>query len=187
MKIGRLAGYVGAGLLATSCTMTKPAPEKALEHAAKYLKGTEVSVAQRRVLSLPSNESYNRSHDIFYWDSLLSVNREKEYFQLGKQHITDSVNGIHKRKPIFQMPIEPKLDQKSSSILDSIKNEVAKYCTGEEFLKLEKNAPHREIGAKWGTSDNITTHYLGELAIKGAERKGFYDGMAAERKNIAGK
>ena len=85
MNIGKIAGYVGVGLLTASCTMKKPATEKAIEHASKYLKGSELYVAETKALNLPIKDNHNYSHDIFYWDSLLSVNREKEYKDLGKK------------------------------------------------------------------------------------------------------
>ena len=182
MNIGKIAGYIGAGLLTASCTMKKPASEKALEHASKYLKGSELFVAEERARNLPSIDSHNYSQDIFYWDSLLSVNREKEYKNLGKKYIEEGASGKYNRKPLFIMPLEPNKTQKGKSILDSIKRVVSSYYTGEEFLKLEKNAPRSDFGAKWGTNDNLKTHYYGELAIKGAERKGFSDGLNEARK-----
>ena len=48
MNIGKIAGYIGAGLLTASCTMKKPAAEKALEHTSKYLKGSELFVAEKK-------------------------------------------------------------------------------------------------------------------------------------------
>ena len=126
---------------------------------------------------MPSTDTHDYSHDIFYWDSLLSVNREKEYKDLGKKHVIDNANGNYSRKPRFILPLKPNTTQKGKSILDSIKGIVSTYYTGEEFLKLEKNAPKADFGAKWGTNNNMQTHYYGELAIKGAERKGFNDGL----------
>lgn len=184
MNIGKIVGYIGAGLLTASCTMKKTATEKAIEHTSKYIKGSELFVAEKKAWNLPSIDSHNYAHDIFYWDSLLSVNREKEYKDLGKKHIQDSLNGNHRRIPHFVMPLEPNTTQKGKTILDSIKGIVSSYYTGEEFLKLEKNAPRADFGAKWGTNDNMRTHYFGELAIKGAERKGFHDGLNEARKEL---
>ncbi len=184
MNIGKVTAYIGAGLLTASCTIKQPAREKALEHASKYIRGSELVAAQGRASKVNSCDFMNYSRDIFYWDSLLSVNREKEFKQLGKQHIIDSANHNYSRKPFFIMPIEPNVKQKGEKILDSIKGEVAKYYSGEEMLKLEKNAPKGAYGSKWGTNDNQVTHYYGELAIKGAERKGFHDGLNEARKEL---
>ena len=184
MKLGKISGIVGAGLLAASCNMQKPATQRALEHAAKYLKGHEVAVAKGKVLNFHIHDYVDNSQDIFYWDSLLSVNREKQYREVGKQYIKDSIANKNQRKPIFKMPIEPDINKGTKGRLDSIKLEVSKYYTGKEFIDLETNAPNNGVMVKFGTIDNQITHYYGELAIKGAERKGFLDGANAERNNI---
>lgn len=184
MNIGKVTAYIGAGLLAASCTVKQPARVQALEHASKYLRGSELVAAEGRAGKINTSDVMDYSRDIFYWDSLLSINREKEFNQLGRQHVLDSANHNYTRKQFFIMPIEPNVKQKGERILDSIKGEVAEYYTGEEMLKLEKNAPNGAFGAKWGTNDNQVTHYYGELAIKGAERKGFNDGLNEARKEL---
>ena len=75
------------------------------------------------------------------------------------------------------------MSQNEKTIVDSIKTEVAKYYSGSEMLNLERKAPQHYSG-KYGTRDNYITHYYGTLAIKGAERKGFNDGMISERKKL---
>lgn len=183
MRITRLAGYIGAGMMAVSCSV-KPASEKALEHASKYLKGSELVVAEDRAAKITKTEAMNYSHDIFYWDSLLSVNREKEFINKGKQYVLDGVNGKLQRKEVFSMPIQPSVAQSGESILFNAKKEVAKYYTGEEFLALERKAPNNSTGNKWGTSENYRTHYFGELSIVGAERRGYYKGIQIARDSI---
>lgn len=181
MKLGKIATYIGAGLLAVSCSVKKPASEKALAHASNYLKGTEIVMAEKKAWNIPSLDNMNYSHDIFYWDSLLSVNREKEFFKKGQQYANDSINGKQANRPEFSVTqIEPEAKTNSyHHTIDSIKLEVAKYYSGRDFLNLEQRAPHNSFGAKWGTNENARTHYYGLLSIKGAERKGFEDGVAS--------
>jgi len=181
MRLNKISAYIGAGLVAASCTMKKPASEKAMEHAAKYLTGIELCVAENNAGKISVSEVMNYSNDIFYWDSLLSVKKENEYKQLGKKHIQDSLDGRYRRRSFYNLKVKPRIDQDGKQICDSIKKEVAKYCTGKEYLKLKKNAPNNSYGNKWGTSDNLVTHYFGELAIRGAERKGFEEGVKEAR------
>ena len=182
MRIAKIAGYVGAGLLSASCNF-KPATEKALEHASKYLTGSELVVAEGKAWNIAAKDNMNYSPNIFYWDSLLSVNKGKEFFENGKKYIKDSVAGNFKRRVPVHLYMEPDLTQDGKTIVDSIKKEVAKYHTGEEMLSLERKAP-KEYSEKWGTRDNQVTHYYGTLAVRGAERKGFNDGMISERKKL---
>ena len=183
MRINRVAGYIGAGLMAVSCSV-KPATEKALEHASKFLKGSELVVAEERAAKITKTEAMNYSHDIFYWDSLLSVNREKEFVNKGKQYVQDGANGKLQRKEVFSMPMNPNTEQSGESILSNAKKEVAKYYTGEEFLALERKAPNNSSGNKWGTSENYRTHYFGELSVAGAERRGYYKGIQLARDSL---
>lgn len=183
MKTSRIAGYVGAGLLAVSCNMQKPATTKALEHASKYLTGTELVVAEGRASKITKESYTDYSGPIFYWDSLLSVNREKEFYEKGKQHVKDSVAGKYNRKPLFQMPLKPDESQKAETIRDSVKKLVSHYYSGYEMLKLEQKEPPT-VWTKYGVNRSHVTQYYGSLGIAGAERKGFQEGLAAERKNI---
>jgi hypothetical protein len=82
------------------------------------------------------------------------------------------------------MPVSPNTNQSGKSILDSVKSQVANYYSGEEFLALERKAPNNPYYCKWGTSDNFSTHYLGEMSIKGAERKGFNKGVQIARDSV---
>lgn len=184
MRIGKIASYIGIGLVTASCSVKKPAQEKALDQAAKYLKGHELVIAEQRALQQPHKESHICSQDIFYWDSLLAVNREKEYKQLGKQYIKDSIDGVYKRKPFFKLPIDDNIKQKGLEIVDSIKKEVSRYYSGEDILKLERKAPKQEGSSKYGLNDNAQTHYLGMIGVAGAERKGFETGLAEARKSL---
>lgn len=58
----------------------------------------------------------------------------------------------------------------------------AKYYLGTAFLKLERKAPKNFYGEEWGTCDNQITHYYGNFAVKGAERRGFCDGLSCVQK-----
>lgn len=184
MKISRTMGCVVTGLLMTACDAGKPVNQRALEHSAKYLNGIEYVVAKDNASKIFKKDYVDASKDIFYWDSIVSVNKEKEAFQKGIKYIKDSLAGIYKRKPLFNMPLKPDVSKSAREILAESKKEASKYYSGQEMLTLEKKAPNADWYIKHGTSDNYTVHYLGQLTIVGAERKGYNEGLQFARDSL---
>lgn len=185
MKLSKIAAYTGAGLLTVSCNVKEP-HIKALKHASKYLKGSELVVAEEKAQQIIRKDITNHAAQIFYWDSLLSVNKEKDSFKKGIEYIKDSVNGNVKRKLPIHISAELDTDKTEKEILGNIKKEVAEYYSREEFLDLERKAP-KYFGSEFSTNEGYVTHYYGTLAVQGAERKGFNEGLVEGRKKFCGK
>lgn len=187
MKLNRVGAYICSALMTVSCHNNyKPATDKALEQASKYLRGTELVVAEEKASYIAQKDGTMYVNQIFYWDSVLCVNKEQEAFKKGVQHIKDSMAGNYRRKLPLQISLEPKTHQKTKRIVDSVKKEVSQYCNGEEMLNLERKAPKVDNN-RYLTTDGYVTHYFGTLAIQGAERKGFNDGLIEGRKKLGTK
>lgn len=187
MKLNRVGAYICSAIMSMSCHNNyKPTSEKAIEHASKYLTGTELVVAQEKARYIVPKDGTMYVNQIFYWDSLLCINKEKEGFQKGVQQIQDSLNGNYRRKLPIQVTSEPKTDQTNKQIADSVKKEVSQYYSGEEMLELEKKAPDPG-NDRYKTNEGHVTHYFGALATKGAERKGFREGLVNGRKQLGRK
>lgn len=189
MKINKISGYMLAGLMAVSCGRPSGS-EKAIGLAGKYLDGKEINIALNNIGKIRSKtynrgSSVNMQNTIYYWDSITAVNKEKEGFKAGYQMIKDSIEGRSYRKPYFELTldgdtfVEKVAEEDNYFLLEEVRGRASKYYSGDEFLKLKQDEP--SIKMVTGNYRNILTDYFGNLAIEGAERKGFLEGAQSAR------
>lgn len=183
MNIRKLSyGLIGATFLASafvSCSNTKYA-DKAKDEAVKYLSGDELLKAERFARQQTNYDIYS-GEVLSYWDSLLIEAKSKEAYTKGQQLIKDSINGIHYRKEKYKLPLDTIIDE--SNIIESAKNEYAKYTNAQEFVNARNNEPK---AAFFTIPNNMvgTTHYWNLITISSKQKEAYKKGMADARKEL---
>ena len=175
-----IGGLMLAGVCA-SCNEIKY-ENNAKAKAIKYLSGDELLKAERFARQQDNSDQYN-GEGITYWDSLLIEAKAKQAYLEGQQLIRDSINGIHHRKAKYKAPLDTIM---KSDIIESPKNEYAKYVSAEEFLKARNNAP-QESGVNFANNLVGSTHYWNLITLAGRQNEAYQKGMADARKELANK
>ena len=178
-------GMIGLSMLAgtvASCSDTKY-ENKAKAQAVKYLSGDELLKAERF-----ANQQYNSDNisgkAVTYWDSLLTEAKAKQAYLEGQQLIRDSIKGIHHRKTKFNASLDTII---TNDIIDSPREEYAKYVSAEEFINARNNAPD-DYDVKLGYNDLVgSTHYWNLITLAGKQNEAYQKGMADARKEISKK
>ena len=175
-------GLLGSLMTLGVCTgcVDEQYSEKAKAQAVKYLKGDELLKAERF-----ANQQYNSDNisgkAVTYWDSLLTEAKAKQAYLEGQQLIRDSIKGIHHRKTKFNAPLDTII---TNDIIDSPREEYAKYVSAEEFINARNNAPD-DYDVKLGYNDFAgSTHYWNLITMAGRQQEAFNKGMADERAKL---
>ena len=183
MRITRLAGIVCAGLLTVSCHSGPKGHEKAAKLAQQYLTKTEFAEVQKQAENIYSSSlknNLNMENVIYYWDSILCINKKREGFLAGEQQILDSIAG--KKYPLCPKRIVTKSVDSRLYLSDFEGPKlVKKYYTNVELGNLVRNQPGIKPGF-WRKPHNEVTAYYGEQAAKGAYRQGFKEGAETARR-----
>lgn len=175
-------GMIGLSILAgtvASCSETKY-EDKAKSQAVKYLNGDELLKAERF-----ANRQYNSDNisgkAVTYWDSLITEAKAKQAYLEGQQLIRDSIKGIHHRKTKFNAPLDTII---TNDIIDSPREEYAKYVSAEKFINARNNAPD-DYDVKLGYNDFAgSTHYWNLITLAGKQNEAYQKGMADTRKEL---
>ncbi len=130
MKVGKIASFVGTGLLAISCSSKAPkaaeeavqeivkeapvvvqnvtpqkAVDKALGRIVQFGTGEEYYKAQKAGNSFPiKKKATDISDAIFYWDSLANVKKVQIAYNAGYKMAKDSMAGIPFTRMEFKVP-----------------------------------------------------------------------------------
>lgn len=184
MKIRKLTSYVLAGMLAASCHSGPKGHEKAIKMAQQYLTTAEIKEAQKQAEFLCSSGIKNKldmQDVIYYWDSVLCSNKRREGFLDAEQAILDSIDGkttpIKRNQKVVRNAIDTRIELMD---LERIKK-IRGYYTPEEIPYLLEKEPKIKIGFKRKPYNEITAYY-GEIALAGAYRQGYQNGLKVARK-----
>lgn len=180
MKIRKVTSCLLAGLITASCSVKTPKPpiHRAERLAKEYLKRDEFIRIQNIAPALPDSlKSKAINERIFYWDSIYAYHKLHEGVDSGRAYIIDSVAGKSVKYPEFK--IEADDDKRSvEEIIKDLKMKVSKYNTKEEMAQMLANEPQN---CAYSDLINKITHYYGQIAVKGAEKKGFEFGVENQR------
>lgn len=172
-----LGGLMLAGAV-TSCS-NDTYVNKAKSDAVEYLNGDELLKAERFASQQPNHDNFN-GKAIEYWDSLLIEAKSREAYIKGKNLIIDSLNGKHHRKEKYKAPLDTIITE--PYVIESAKNEYAKYTTAHDFINARDNAPKEKN--KFNNDLVGTTHYWNLITMSGKQKEAYRKGMADERKKL---